>query len=245
MAVSLVVAWWWLARSDSSPLPPKRSRVETRRALGNATWAIGMPVLMVGGLKFGIFTPTEAGVMSATYALLVSAFIYRELSLSALYEAVLNATKTSAVIMLLVAASTVPAWLITVANVPEQVVSLLQPFMDSRIQLMLVIALFVTVIGMALDFAAVILILTPVLMPVVKIAGIDPIYFGVIFMMTAAIGMITPPVGSVLNTVCGVSKISMEDAVKGVVPFLIAEFLILLLLIIFPALVTVPASWFY
>jgi tripartite ATP-independent transporter DctM subunit len=245
MAVSLVAAWWWLARSDSSPLPPKRSRVETRRALGNAIWAIGMPVVMVGGLKFGIFTPTEAGVISATYALLVSAFIYRELSLSALYEAVLNATKTSAVIMLLVAASTVPAWLITVANVPEQVVSLLQPFMDSRIQLMLVIALFVTVIGMALDFAAVILILTPVLMPVVKIAGIDPIYFGVIFMMTAAIGMITPPVGSVLNTVCGVSKISMEDAVKGVVPFLIAEFLILLLLIIFPALVTVPASWFY
>jgi TRAP-type transport system large permease protein len=79
----------------------------------------------------------------------------------------------------------------------------------------------------------------------VKVAGIDPIYFGVIFMMTAAIGMITPPVGSVLNTVCGVAKISMEDAVKGVVPFLIAEFLVLLLLILFPAMVTVPVSWFY
>jgi tripartite ATP-independent transporter DctM subunit len=245
MAVSLVAAWWWLARSDSSPLPPKQSRAETRRALVNAIWAFGLPVLMVGGLKFGIFTPTEAGVISATYALLVSALIYRELSLSALYEAVLNATKTSAVIMLLVAASTVPAWLITIANVPDQVASLLQPFLSSPILLMLVIALFVTAIGMALDFAAVILILTPVLMPVVKLAGIDPIYFGVIFMMTAAIGMITPPVGSVLNTVCGVSKLSMEDAVKGVVPFLIAEFLVLLLLILFPALVTVPASWFY
>ncbi len=245
MAVSLVAAWWWIARSDSSPLPPKQSRAETRRALGNAIWAIGLPVLMVGGLKFGIFTPTEAGVISATYALLVSALVYRELSLSALYEAVLNATKTSAVIMLLVAASTAPAWLITIANVPEQVASLLQPFMASPILLMLVIALFVTVIGMALDFAAVILILTPVLMPVVKLAGIDPIYFGVIFMMTAAIGMITPPVGAVLNTVCGVAKISMEDAVKGVVPFLIAEFLVLFLLIIFPALVTVPASWFH
>jgi len=245
MAVSLVAAWWWLARSDSTPLPPKQSRAETRRALGKAIWAIGLPVLMVGGLKFGIFTPTEAGVISATYALLVSAFIYRELSLSALYEAILNATKTSAVIMLLVAASTAPAWLITIANVPEQVVSLLQPFMASPILLMLVIALFVTAIGMALDFAAVILILTPVLMPVVKLAGIDPIYFGVIFMMTAAIGMITPPVGAVLNTVCGVAKISMEDAVKGVVPFLIAEFLVLLLVILFPALVTVPASWFH
>ncbi len=245
MAVSLVAAWWWLARSDSSPLPPKQSRAETRRALVNAIWAFGLPVLMVGGLKFGIFTPTEAGVISATYALLVSALIYRELSLSALYEAVLNATKTSAVIMLLVAASTVPAWLITIANVPDQIASLLHPFLSSPILLMLVIALFVTAIGMALDFAAVILILTPVLMPVVKLAGIDPIYFGVIFMMTAAIGMITPPVGSVLNTVCGVSKLSMEDAVKGVVPFLIAEFLVLLLLILFPALVTVPASWFY
>lgn len=147
--------------------------------------------------------------------------------------------------MLLVAASTAPAWLITVANVPEQVASLLQPFIHSPMLLMLVIALFVTIIGMGLDFAASILILTPVLVPVVKIAGIDPIYFGVIFMVTAAIGMITPPVGSVLNTVCGVSKISMEDAVKGVVPFLIAEFVVLFLLIIFPALVTVPASWFY
>ena len=245
MAVSLVAAWWWLARNDTSPLPPKRSWAETRHALVSAIWAFGLPVLMVGGLKFGIFTPTEAGVISATYALLVSAFIYRELSLSVLYEAILNATKTSAVIMLLVAASTVPAWLVTIANVPEQVASLLQPFMASPILLMLVIALFVTLIGMALDFAAVILILTPVLMPVVKSAGIDPIYFGVIFMMTAAIGMITPPVGAVLNTVCGVAKISMEDAVKGVVPFLIAEFLILLLLIIFPALVTVPTSWFH
>ena len=177
--------------------------------------------------------------------MLVSAFVYRELSLSALYEAVLTATKTSAVIMLLVAASTVPAWLITIANVPDQVASLLQPFLDSPILLMLVIALFVTLIGMALDFAAVILILTPVLMPVVKLAGIDPIYFGVIFMVTAAIGMITPPVGAVLNTVCGVAKISMEDAVKGVVPFLIAEFAVLLLLILFPAVVTVPASWFH
>lgn len=245
MAVSLVAAWWWLARRDSSPLPPKQSWAETRRALVNATWAFGLPVLMVGGLKFGIFTPTEAGVISATYALLVSAAVYRELSLSALYEAVLNSTKTSAVIMLLVAASTAPAWLITVANVPEQVASLLQPFIHSPMLLMLVIALFVTIIGMGLDFAASILILTPVLVPVVKIAGIDPIYFGVIFMVTAAIGMITPPVGSVLNTVCGVSKISMEDAVKGVVPFLIAEFVVLFLLIIFPALVTVPASWFY
>lgn len=245
MAVSLVAAWWWLVRTDASPLPPKRSQAEARRALVNATWAFGLPVLMIVGLKFGIFTPTEAGVVSATYALLVSAFVYRELSLRTLYDAILAAVKTSAVIMLLVAASTVPAWLITIANVPEQVVALLQPFMSSPILLMLVIAFFVSLIGMALDFAAVILILTPVLMPVVKVAGIDPIYFGVIFMVTAAIGMITPPVGAVLNTVCGVAKISMEDAVKGVIPFLIAEFAILTLMIVFPAVVTVPASWFH
>ena len=245
MAVSLVGAWWWLVRTDASPLPPKRSQAETRRALVNATWAFGLPVLMIVGLKFGIFTPTEAGVVSATYALLVSTFVYRELTLQALYDAVLAAVKTSAVIMLLVAASTVPAWLITIANEPEQVVALLQPFMNSPILLMLVIAFFVSLIGMALDIAAVILILTPVLMPVIKVAGIDPIYFGVIFMVTAAIGMITPPVGAVLNTVCGVARISMEDAVKGVIPFLIAEFAILTLMIVFPAIVTVPASWFH
>jgi TRAP-type C4-dicarboxylate transport system permease large subunit len=101
----------------------------------------------------------------------------------------------------------------------------------------------VVVVGTALDMMPTILILTPVLMPIVKQAGIDPIYFGVLFIINNAIGLLTPPVGTVLNVVCGVSKIKMDDIVKGVWPFMVAQLLVLLRLILFPSLVTVPARW--
>jgi TRAP-type C4-dicarboxylate transport system permease large subunit len=150
----------------------------------------------------------------------------------------------TAVIMLLVAASMVTAFMIAIANLPGTLIGMLQPFIDNPTAVMALIVLMVFVIGMVLDFAPVIAILVPVFMPVVKAAGIDPIYFGVVFLMTAAIGMITPPVGAVLNTVCGVSKISMGSVVKGVWPFLLAEVLVVVLLVLFPDLVLVPASWF-
>jgi len=102
----------------------------------------------------------------------------------------------------------------------------------------------VVIVGTAMDMTPTILILTPVLMPVVKAAGIDPIYFGVLFIINNSIGLITPPVGTVLNVVAGVSKISMEDLIKGVMPFMIAELIVLLLLVLFPPLVTIPAKWF-
>jgi TRAP-type C4-dicarboxylate transport system permease large subunit len=109
---------------------------------------------------------------------------------------------------------------------------------------MFAIMVLVVIVGTAMDMTPTILILTPVLVPVVKAAGIDPIYFGVLFIINNSIGLITPPVGTVLNVVAGVSRISMEDLMKGVWPFMIAELLVLLLLILFPPLVTVPAAWF-
>jgi TRAP-type C4-dicarboxylate transport system, large permease component len=102
----------------------------------------------------------------------------------------------------------------------------------------------IVIVGTALDMTPTILILTPVLMPIVKQAGIDPVYFGVLFIINGSIGLITPPVGTVLNVVCGVSKISMDDIIKGVWPFMLAQLIVLFLLVLFPALVTVPAKWF-
>jgi TRAP-type C4-dicarboxylate transport system permease large subunit len=116
--------------------------------------------------------------------------------------------------------------------------------MDNKLLLMVAIMVLVVIVGTALDMTPTILILTPVLMPVVKAAGIDPIYFGVLFIINNSIGLITPPVGVVLNVVCGVSKVSMDDIIKGVWPFMIAELIVLALLILFPPLVTVPARWF-
>jgi tripartite ATP-independent transporter DctM subunit len=155
----------------------------------------------------------------------------------------LAAGKTTAVVMFLVAAAMVSAWLITVANIPDEVARMLAPFMDNRILLMFVMMVLIVVVGTALDFTPTVLILTPVLMPVVKAAGIDPVYFGVLFIMNNAIGLITPPVGTVLNVVCGVARISMGQAFRGVLPFLIAQLTVLFLLVLFPAIVLVPLKW--
>ncbi len=245
MGLSLVVIWWWLSRTNRNALPPRKSFGEMAVALGNAGWAFGMPLIIIGGLKFGFFTPTEAAIVAAMYSLLVSLLVYRELSPRALYTALLSAARTSAVIMFIVAASLVSAWMITVANIPEEVVKILMPFFDTPMLLMTLIMLLVFVVGMLLDFTPSILIIAPVLMPVVHAAGIDPVYFGVLYVMNAAIGMLTPPVGVVLNVVCGVAKIRMEDAITGVIPFVIAETAAMALLIVFPTLVTTPVKWFF
>jgi TRAP-type C4-dicarboxylate transport system permease large subunit len=133
--------------------------------------------------------------------------------------------------------------MITISAVPEQVAALLGPFVDHPRTLMLVIMVLVAIVGTALDFTPTMMILTPILMPLVKQAGIDPVYFGVLFVMNNAIGLITPPVGIVLNVICGVSRITMSDLMRGLWPFLWAELAVLLLLVLFPALVLEPLKW--
>jgi TRAP-type transport system large permease protein len=245
LALSLWVAWWWTARREATSPPPRRPAGEVLAALRDSAWALVLPFIIVFGLKFGVFTPTEAAVVAAVYALLVSTLVYRELKPKMLYGVFVQAARTSAVIMFLVAAAMVSAWLITVAGLPGMVVQLLQPFMDNTTLLLLAIMLLVMVVGTAMDMTPTILILTPVLMPVVKAAGIDPVYFGVLFMINNAIGLVTPPVGTVLNTVAGVGRVSMDAVTRGVLPFMAAQFLMLLLMVLFPALVMVPARWFY
>ncbi|MEI7785241.1 MAG: TRAP transporter large permease, partial [Betaproteobacteria bacterium] len=208
------------------------------------TLALALPVIIIGGMKFGVFTPTEAAVVAAVYSFAIGAFVYRELKFSRLYGLILTAGKTTAVIMFLVAAAMVSAWLITVANIPAEVARMMEPFMGNKMLLMVVLMLLVIVVGTALDFTPTVLILTPVLMPLVRQAGIDPVYFGVLFIMNNAIGLITPPVGTVLNVVCGVARINMDRAFKGVLPFLLAQVVVLFLLVAFPPLVLVPMKWF-
>jgi len=244
LGLSLTITWWWLMRNEELVTHQRKSILEVGQALIDGFWALILPGIIIFGLKLGIFTPTEAAVVAAVYALFVSVFIYRELKPKQLYFVFLGAARTTGVIMFLVAASLVSAWLITVAELPDKIVYLLNPFMDSPILLMFVMMFLVFLIGGPMDMTPTILILTPILLPVAKKAGIDPIYFGVLFIINNAIGLITPPVGTVLNVVCGVSKLKMDDLIKGVWPFLIAESFILVLLILFPSLVMVPAKWF-
>ena len=245
LAVSLWFTWWWLVRKETIAPPPRKSLKEVLEAMRLATWALVLPFIIVFGLKFGVFTPTEAAVVAAVYSLFVSTVIYRELNLKQLVPLFVSAATTCAIVMFLVAAAMVSAWLITVANLPAQVVELLQPLLDSPRLLMLAIMVLTMVVGTALDMTPTILLLTPVLMPVVKAAGIDPVYFGVLFIINNAIGLITPPVGTVLNAVAGVGKMGMDEVTRGVVPFMVAQFAMMFLMIAFPQLVMVPARWFY
>jgi tripartite ATP-independent transporter DctM subunit len=243
IGVGLMIAWWVVVRKGRFEVYPRRSLKEILAATKGAIWALLLPLIIVGGLRGGVFTPTEAAVVAAFYALFVGFVVYRELKISKLYEILVVSAKTTSVVMFLTAAAMVSAWLITVANIPVMLTNLLGSLIESPLLLVIVINLIVLLVGTAMDLTPTILILTPVLMPVIEKAGIDPIYFGVLFILNNCIGLLTPPVGTVLNVACGVGKIGMEDIMKGVWPFLLIEIVILLLLILFPSLVTVPLDW--
>ncbi len=244
MGISIMIAWAWVIRKDKLKASPRKSFAEIRHAAIDGIWALIMPLIIIIGLKMGIFTPTEAAVVAAVYALFVGMVIYKEIKVSHLYGLLLSAGKITAVVMLLAGAAMVSSWLITVADLPGQLAQMLSPFMDNRMLLMAIIMIVVVIVGTAMDMTPTILILTPVLMPVIKQAGIDPVYFGVVFVINNAIGLITPPVGTTLNVICGVAKVKMDEVIVGVMPFLIAELCVLALLVIFPSLVMVPMRWF-
>ncbi len=245
MGVAIAIAWYIVSGRENITPPPKASGAQKWAALRQSTWALFLPVIVLVGLKMGVFTPTEAAVVAAVYALFVAVVIYREMTLAQVLPVFVSAAKTTSVIMFLVAAAMVSAWLITVAQLPDQMISLLKPFMDSPTLLLIMIMLLVIAVGTAMDMTPTILILTPVLMPVVKAAGIDPIYFGVLFIINNAIGLITPPVGTVLNVVAGVGKMKMDDVTRGVLPFMVAQLVVLFLLVLFPQLVLWPLKLFY
>ena len=243
MGVALAATWWIVARNDQVQVAEKVPMGQRLKVTVNAFWSYLLAVTIIGGMKMGVFTPTEAAVVAVVYSLLVGMFVYREIRVRDLYGIILSAAKTSSVVMFLVAAALVSAWLITVANIPAQIVQMMQPFMDNKMLLMAMIMLLVMIVGTALDFAPTVLILTPVLMPLVRQAGIDPVYFGVLFIINNAIGLLTPPVGTVLNVVCGVGRIPMHEVIKGVWPFLLSQVVVMGLLIVFPQLVLAPLRW--
>ncbi|WP_353172377.1 TRAP transporter large permease subunit [Paracandidimonas soli] len=243
MGLVLIATWWVVSRKDNQTPLPKQNTTEILRALRSSVWALFLPVIIVGGLRFGIFTPTEAGVVAAFYALFVSVVIYRELSFAQLYEVFKSAARLTSVIMLLVAASSISAWMMTMADIPMMVSDMLSGFADSPLLLLLLINVLVLIIGMTMDLAPVILILTPVLMPVITQAGIDPVYFGIIFIINLSIGLLTPPVGTVLAAAASVGQTTMGGVLRGMSPFFAAQLLLLFLLLLFPQIILAPLSW--
>lgn len=240
----LCVIWRWVSRKDSADILPRRSFKEVFNAVREAIWAILMPVGLLLGLRSGIFTPTEAGVVAVVYALAIGLFVYRELTFAAIKECFISSAKASAAIMFLAAAAMVSSWLMTIGNIPKIVTDLLHPFIDSPILLMLVITGLVLLVGTSMDVVPTILILTPVLLPAIKQAGIDPVYFGVVFIISCVFGLLTPPIGTVLNVAASTGKINIERIVKSIWPFLFAIIAVLLMMIVFPSTLIEPLKFF-
>ncbi|WP_138514866.1 TRAP transporter large permease [Rhodoferax bucti] len=243
MGVGLIVAWKYVLRDmdlpEGKPLPLR----ERLQATLKAFWAMLMPIIIIGGMKTGVFTPTEAAVVAAFYALVVALFVHREMKLPEVYGVLVRAAKTTAIVMFLCAGAQVASYMITLADLPSTLSGWLGPLVESPRLLMLVMMLVLILVGTALDLTPTILIFAPVMLPIAVKAGIDPVYFGLMFVLNGAIGLITPPVGTVLNVVAGVGRLPLHRVVKGVNPFLMTYTLILFLFVLFPQIVTAPVAW--
>ncbi|MEF9997240.1 MAG: TRAP transporter large permease subunit, partial [Burkholderiaceae bacterium] len=204
--------------------------------------ALMMPVVIIGGMKSGIFTPTEAAVVAAVYAMLISAFVYRSISWGTISVVLMRSAKTTAVVMFLAAGAAVASYMVTLADLPNTLTGWLGPLVDNPRVLMAAMMLLLVLVGTALDLTPTILIFAPVLLPIAVKADIDPVYFGLMFILNGAIGLITPPVGTVLNVVAGVGRMPLGQVVRGVNPYLLGYVLLMALLVAFPEIVTVPVK---
>lgn len=240
MAVALVFVWRGVAKSKALPVAARASWPERWHALVTSAWALGLPVIIIGGLRAGLFTPTEAAVVAAVYALLVATLVYRELNLAGVYRVFIAASRTTGVVMFLCGAATAASYMITLADLPSQLAQSMGPLLHSPLLFMTVVCLFLLAVGMVMDLTPTILILGPVLAPLAARAGIDPVYFGFIFIFVGCLGLLTPPVGTVLNVVAGVGQLRMEPVIRGVMPFLAVYLVTLVLLVLFPQIVLWP-----
>ena len=243
MGAGLIITWKLVLRRIELPAGQALPLGERLRITAKAFWALLMPLIIIGGMKSGIFTPTEAAVVAAFYALVVALLIHREMKLAELGPVLVRAAKTTSIVMFLCAGAQVASYMITLADLPGVLTGWLGPLVESPRLLMTVMMLALVLIGTALDLTPTILIFAPVMLPIAVKAGIDPVYFGLMFVLNGAIGLITPPVGTVLNVVAGVGRLSLHQVIKGVNPFLFTYVLILSLLVLFPQLVTAPVAW--
>ncbi|MFZ2387253.1 MAG: TRAP transporter large permease subunit [Polaromonas sp.] len=243
MGVGLIVAWKLVLRKTDLPEGKPLPMAERVRVTVKAFWAMLMPIIIIGGMKSGIFTPTEAAVVAAFYALFVALFVHREMTLAEVNGVLVRAAKTTAIVMFLCAGAQVASYMITLADLPSVLTGWLGPLVDSPRLLMAVMMVALIIVGTALDLTPTILIFAPVMLPIAVKAGIDPVYFGLMFVLNGAIGLITPPVGTVLNVVAGVGRMPLHQVVRGVNPFLITYTLILFLFVLFPQIVTAPVAW--
>jgi tripartite ATP-independent transporter DctM subunit len=244
LGIALMFTWKFIVKKDGYTDKRTYSRDEAVVIIRESIPALIMPVIIVGGIRLGIVTPTEAGSFAAIYALIISFFVYKELKFKDLIDVFVESAKSTGIVMFIVAAATGVGWIITVAQIPQNLIKLMEPLIAHPTLLLVTLNIFFFIMGMIMDLTPNLLIFGPIVYPVIIAAGIDPIYFGVIMVLNLTIGLITPPVGTILYIGSSVGDIKFPEVVRGVMPFLIVEITMLMLFIFIPQLILVPLSWF-
>jgi C4-dicarboxylate transporter DctM subunit len=214
------------------------------RTFWGALWALLMPVIILGGILGGIFTPTEAAVVAALYGLVIGFFVYRELRLRDLPRIFTRAAISTSTVMLLIATANIFGWILTAERVPQDVAAYLVTLSSSRYVLYGLILICLLVVGTFMETSASLIILTPVFLPVVEKLGIDPVHFGVVMVTALAIGMLTPPLGICLFISCNIAHIQLSEIVRYIMPFLVIMIAMLVLITYVPDLVMVIPNTF-
>ena len=244
LGLCLMGTWFIMVRKDGYHDTTKVPASQIWPIFVRTIPALLLPVIIIVGIRMGLFTPTEGGAVACVYAFFVSMVINRQLKARDIPDILYNAMKSSAIVLFIVGGACTIGWLITMADVPAQIVSLMSGLVDRPMLLLLTLNVLLLGLGMVMDITPITLIFAPVIFPLIKAAGIDPYYFGLIMIINLCIGLLTPPVGTVLYVGCSVSQLKIGEVVKGIGPFLIAEFAFLIACIIFPSIITAPAHWF-
>jgi C4-dicarboxylate transporter DctM subunit len=214
---------------------PRATGREIGKALREALWGLAAPVIILGGIYSGVFTPTESAVVAVFYSLFVGLFIYRTIKWKDLSGILLQSGKTTAMIMLIVASASVFAWLITVEGIAEDVADSLLGLVQSKYAMLFMINVILLLAGMFVDAISAYYIFLPIFLPILAALQIDPVHFGVVMTMNLAIGLVTPPVGLDLYAACGLAKISLKEISRGVIPFILASLVALFIVTYIPA----------
>ncbi|SFR06364.1 TRAP transporter large permease [Desulfoscipio geothermicus] len=234
-AVYMAVAWKMAGKLGYKTMQ-RSSLKKTWHSFREASWGLLMPVIILGGIYGGVFTPTEAAVVAVVYALLVGFFIYKELNWKNFYSMLVKSGLTSAMIMLLIATASLFTWIMTIENIPQAITGAILSMTESKLVFLLLVNMVFLIAGMFLDTVAIILLLIPIFFPIALQLGVDPVHFGVIAVFNLAVGQMTPPFGVCLFVSSGVSGVSLEKLFKAVLPYLLAAFILILLLTYVPSL---------
>ena len=230
----MVVAMLW-AKKKGYGKGQRTSSKQVFKTFIDAVPSLFLLVLVIGGIVAGIFTATEASAIAVLYSLLLG-FVYKELTFTKLPNIFLNASATTAVVMLLIAASMSMSWALSFEHIPQDISSGLLSITDNKIALLLIINLILLIVGIFMDITPAVLIFTPIFLPIVTKLGIDPVHFGIIMILNLCIGLCTPPVGSVLFVGVGIAKTSIEKVVRPLLPLFVAMILALFLITYIPEL---------